>query len=265
MFHDMAIFSPLNFIVVPNPKPENPSENTIWVDTDQVTGWYFGSARPEAAQEGALWFPAAVAGAGEFNALKKNTLTVCPLAAHQMTGGAWVRKTAQIYKGGWVDFDRYLYQQGDLCHRLTGGYVRHLITGTNYENPQPPAVAFLDDRIQITTTGSAQALVRTRDRIDLAHTSRLILHIDHLSSSQYRSEIRFFVTKQEITTRNPALSDGVAAVYHLGGDAGAVADAAIEMELDVSAMGESMYVYVLGYSDSKLATHEFCVREIRGV
>ena len=257
MFHDMAIFSPLNFIVVPNPKPENPSENTIWVDTDQVTGWYFGSARPEAAQEGALWFPAAVAGAGEFNALKKNTLTVCPLAAHQMTGGAWVRKQSQIYKGGWVDFDLYLYQQGDLCARLTGGYVTHLIAGAYGD----PGVEFLEDRIKITTTGDSQPLVRTRDKIDLSSFSKLTLGIDHLNATYNGSEIRFFVTNQEITTKDPAITDGTEVRYSITSD---LTDTATEMVLAVADIAEAMYVYVLGFSKLKLGKHDFCIREIKG-
>lgn len=37
----------LNFKVVNNPKPENPKENTIWVNTDtEITGWQFASDDP---------------------------------------------------------------------------------------------------------------------------------------------------------------------------------------------------------------------------
>ena len=37
----------LNFKVVSNPQPENPKENTIWIDTDEkITGWYFGAEKP---------------------------------------------------------------------------------------------------------------------------------------------------------------------------------------------------------------------------
>jgi len=37
----------LNFEVVGNPQPENPKENTIWVNTDtEITSWYFGANEP---------------------------------------------------------------------------------------------------------------------------------------------------------------------------------------------------------------------------
>lgn len=40
----------LNFKVVGNPQPENPKENTIWVDTDEkITSWYFSTEKPNPA------------------------------------------------------------------------------------------------------------------------------------------------------------------------------------------------------------------------
>lgn len=39
--------NPLNFKIVKNPQPENPRENTIWLDTDvKVSEWYIGSKNP---------------------------------------------------------------------------------------------------------------------------------------------------------------------------------------------------------------------------
>lgn len=39
--------SPLNFKVVGNPKPANPKENTIWIDTNEkITGWEFSATEP---------------------------------------------------------------------------------------------------------------------------------------------------------------------------------------------------------------------------
>ena len=250
----------MNFNIVPNPKPETVKENTIWVDTDSVSGWMFSATKPDTAAEGTVWFPVGAASSGAFNVLKENALMIYPLAAQQMIDGAWVRKNSQIYKGGWVDFDLYLYQQGDTCDRITGGYVSHLIAG-NYGNP---AVDFLSERIKVTTAGQSQALVRTKDKIDLANMTRLILNIDQLNATANGSEIRFFVTKDEITTNNPSILDGATEIYSIGSATGALENAAIEMELNVSALNERMYVYVLGYSNLKLGTNNFCIRELRG-
>lgn len=260
IFNMMAGGAAMNFNIVANPKPETARENTIWVDTDSVSGWVFSAEKPETAQEGTVWFPAGVASAGAFNALKKNTLMIYPLTAQQMTGGAWVRKNSQIYKNGWVNFDMYLYQQGDTCERITGGYVSHMIAG----DYGAPSAEFLSDRIKITTAGQSQILVRTKDKIDLTNNSRLVLNIDQLNATANGSEIRFFVTKDEITTNNPSILDGATEIYSIGSATGALENAAIEMELNVSSLNERMYVYVLGYSNLKLGTNNFCIRELRG-
>lgn len=250
----------LNFSVVGNPKPENPRANTVWVDSDNITGWAFSATEPEEAQEGTVWFPTGNSSTGAFNALKKNNLTICPLAAKQLENGAWVKKTSQIYQNGWVDFMMYLYDEGDLCAGVTGGYVTHLISG-DYGDP---AVELLEDRIKITTAGQSQSLVRTRDKIDIANISRFVLNIDRLNATVNGSEIRFFVTKDEITSKNPSILDGAMEVYQMGSSTGALTDAAIEMELNVSALSEPMYVYVMGYSNFGKGTNNFCVRKIRG-
>lgn len=106
--------NPLNFKVVGNPQPENPKENTIWVNTDvPITGWIFSATEPEAPVEGMVWFTTGTASTAEFNALKKNGLMVYPVSAKQYISGAWVVKDAQIYKAGqWKKFRMYLYDNG---------------------------------------------------------------------------------------------------------------------------------------------------------
>lgn len=250
----------LNFRVVGNPKPEAPRSNTIWVDSDNITGYVFSAVKPESAAEGTVWFPAGLSSSGAFNALRKNELMIYPLSAKQMSGGAWVSRSAQIYKDGWVDFMMYLYKEGDQCEAVTGGFVTHLISGEYGD----PAVEFLEDRIKLTTAGQSQSLVRTKDKIDLSNLSRLILNIDRLNATANGSEIRFFVTKDEVTTKNPGILDGASESYQIGSATGALTDAAIEMELNVSALSERMYVYVIGYSNLSKGTNNFCVRQMRG-
>jgi len=97
--------APLNFKVVGGTSaPASPKENTIWVNTDaQITSWVFRAAEPDSPAEGMVWFTTASSGPAEFNALKKNNITVCPVSAKQYAGGAWADKTAETYLGGnWV-------------------------------------------------------------------------------------------------------------------------------------------------------------------
>lgn len=113
----------LNFKVVGGTtQPENPSENTIWLNTAaEITSWEFSSTEPTVASEGLVWIKTGAASAAPFNALKKNVLSVYVLGCLQYEGGAWAKKTATIYQNGaWQSFLLYLLDGADLC-LLNGG------------------------------------------------------------------------------------------------------------------------------------------------
>lgn len=96
----------LNFKVVGGTAaPNNPKENTIWVNTDaEITGWVFSATEPETASEGMVWISVGTSSPVAFNALKKNNITVYPLTAKQYVSGAWVDKEAKSYQSGtWKD------------------------------------------------------------------------------------------------------------------------------------------------------------------
>ena len=115
----------LNFKVVGGTtEPANPSENTIWIDTDtEVTGYVFSATEPAAPVEGMVWISTGTSSPVEFNALKKNGITVYPFSAKQYVGGAWVDKTAKSYQNGaWVEWATYLYNYGTDFIELTGDF-----------------------------------------------------------------------------------------------------------------------------------------------
>ena len=103
--------SPLNFKVVGNPKPANPKENTIWLNTnDEITGWVFSVDEPTNPSAGMVWIPHGESSKISLNALKKNGIMLYPTGAKQYIGGAWVKKTTQIYQGGnWIGWATYLF------------------------------------------------------------------------------------------------------------------------------------------------------------
>lgn len=114
----------LNFKVVGNPQPSNPNDNTIWIDTDvEITSWIFSGTQPKTATAGMVWIYTGTSSPAEFNALKKNGITVYPLLAKQYVSGAWVSKIAKSYQGGaWVDWVTFLIQQGADNTAVTGGW-----------------------------------------------------------------------------------------------------------------------------------------------
>lgn len=104
----------------------SPKENDIWVNTDvSVSSWAFSDTEPQ-AEEGMVWITTGASSSVPFNALKKNSIMAYPLSASQYIDGAWVKKSASMYKnGGWTVFsvaELYLYNVGDACTADSGGW-----------------------------------------------------------------------------------------------------------------------------------------------
>lgn len=104
----------LNFKVVGNPQPNNPKENTNWVDTDvKITSWIFSATEPENPVEGMVWITTGISSNARFNALKKNGIQVYPISAKQYVSGAWVDVEAKTYQNGeWVDWLNIIFDNG---------------------------------------------------------------------------------------------------------------------------------------------------------
>lgn len=101
----------LNFSVVDGlTQPGDPKENMIWVYTEGMTGWQFAAEQPEEMAEGEVWISTGTASQVAFNALKKGTIMVYPLAAKQMQeDGTLVDVTAKSWiDGEWVDWAQKL-------------------------------------------------------------------------------------------------------------------------------------------------------------
>lgn len=132
--------NPLNFRVVGNPQPASPRENTIWLDTDvKITGYSFSAAQPEEPEEGMVYITTHSASAVEFNALKKNSIQVYPVCAHQYVGGVWVMKEAYLYNGTeWEHLRLYFVKDGEvlngavanISYNYDAAYQRLKIMGT---------------------------------------------------------------------------------------------------------------------------------------
>lgn len=159
----------LNFKVVGNPQPENPSVNTLWVDTDvAITGWTFDAAAPESPAEGTVWFPVGTDGPVAFNALKKNSIMVYPLSAKQYVSGVWTSVPVQICQDSeWTSlWSGELYDAGNQYEDVTGGWV----VG------EGDATATIDDTgiTLSTTSNSANRIhVETANAVDLSNHATL--------------------------------------------------------------------------------------------
>ena len=175
MKHGAGGGASLNFKVVGNPQPENPKENTIWVDTDvKITGWFFTATKPETATQGMVWFPTSTVSNVAFNALKKNGIQVYPLYANQYIDGAWVEKTAKSYQNGeWVNwiYELYLYDTGTISE-AAGSLVQ---IGVKYGGSVAGTctITQLANMATVGTLGGQDALAYFSNKIDLTNFKNL--------------------------------------------------------------------------------------------
>lgn len=179
---------PLNFKVVGGAvQPSDPKENTIWVNTGTaVTGWTFSATAPGSPTAGMVWFAVGAESAAAFNALKKNGITVYPLAAKQYINGAWVDRTAKAYqKGAWVAWwDGGLYVSGDTYSTITGGWgVTSNGVNANYPNTgSAPTVTYGGSYVRITQAASKSGLWHTKNKVSLAGRTKLSVSLSNGSA-----------------------------------------------------------------------------------
>lgn len=115
----------LNFkLVGGTTQPTDPSENMIWVNTDEtITGWAFAPSAPADPEDGSVWIRTGLSSRVAFNAMKKNCIMLYPLKCKQYIDGAWNDRTAQSYiNGEWIDwYSVQLYDNGEEFPAITGG------------------------------------------------------------------------------------------------------------------------------------------------
>lgn len=117
----------MNFrIVGGTTQPEEPVENTIWVNTSTtIAKWNFGGASVSSPVEGMVFIPTYQETASAFSLFKDNEAWFYPGVVSQYESGSWVNKSAQIYQNGaWkaLVVKSTLYSNGDQCTTLTGGW-----------------------------------------------------------------------------------------------------------------------------------------------
>lgn len=171
----------LNFKIVGDTvAPATPKENMIWVNTStKITSYIFSATEPEAPAEGEnpVWILTGASSTVEFNALKKNGIQICPMSAKQYVGGAWMDVTAKSWQNGeWVDWLVYLYNEGDSCVDITGGWVANANMKLNGSANKPANVTF--NATNITTKLGSVCIANTVNKIDVTPYSTLNFYVD---------------------------------------------------------------------------------------
>lgn len=105
-------------------KAATPRENTIGVVTStDISSWVFSATEPSEPSDGMVWISVATSSPVAFNSIKAKTLMVYPVSSKQYEGDKWVYKTSFNYQNSeWVEWFIYLYNAGNECTDITGGF-----------------------------------------------------------------------------------------------------------------------------------------------
>nr|DAH71779.1 MAG TPA: hypothetical protein [Caudoviricetes sp.] len=155
-------------------KPTNPRENTIWVNTTTaITGYALSPTQPEAGTEGLVWLKTADTGV-EINVGRKNVVLLHLAGGMLYTGGKWASVDAwayinSVWKQFSTAFDGRLYDNGDQCTDITGGWG---ITDYKYVNSSgkendPGAGTLESDHMHLASTSTRISMLGTAKPIDL--------------------------------------------------------------------------------------------------
>lgn len=246
--------TPLNFKIVGNPQPDNPRENTIWIDTDvPISSWLIDTAQPETASEGMLLLYTARYGTVSFNAIKKNGITITPTSAKQYVNGVWEHKPAMIWQGGaWKEFATWLYVNGNECKALTGGWEGRGWAWDSSTGAQVPFCVNEAERLAITMTtydissGAAHIL---KD-IDLTNVSTLTIDYELNGESHFAYLM--------VLPRNTAYMENATKRVSIGGRSGAESLPRQSKSLDVSDLS-GMYDVAIAFNTSWTGTKTLSV------
>ena len=111
----------LNFEVIGGAtQPENPAENTVWVNTEtDITKWTVSVSTPSDPVIGNVWIGIALTAEASVDVLDENDIILNLSESKQYDGNAWVGCDAKIYQNGeWTELDttRHLIKDGKLVY-----------------------------------------------------------------------------------------------------------------------------------------------------
>ena len=151
--------------------------NEIAVLTDNlINGWQFSTQEPENPQTGDIWIKTAETSNISFDALKKNHIVLRLMAVYQYETGAWTKKDSAVYQNGaWHIFEIWIYNRGDQCTDVTGGFDVKVVYGSVY---------FYDTYIQFNSSSQygTRSTIYTTNKIDLSGKTKLCVTTTHTSS-----------------------------------------------------------------------------------
>lgn len=251
----------LNFeVVYGQTAPADPKENTIWICTSFMTDWYFQPAQPENMQPGDVWISTGTAGAVAFNALKQNSILVCPISAKQMLGdGIMEDVAAKTWRNGawheWIPEGALYYKGSNIGGLVTTGYG----TIGAFSSLSNVSAVFESDNVSIVTTGYTNEPNTNGDRsygylgtptaIDLTNVETISV-IGTVKSYSNNERILLMVSQSKSVGTSGQIADTCLSTGTLSGEI---------LKLDVSALDGSYYVFYMQFDAADVDIEQFVV------
>lgn len=170
----------LNFEVIGGTtQPENPKENTIWVNTDtEITEWTFNIEEPVDPITGMVWIVTGQKSPTNFNVLKDSNINITIQYVKQYDGTAWINKSAAIYQENtWKDcWDLCVFKTGDQYTYMTGGWARTGYTLTNFTHTSISRITIGETLIAKAVSGETSdsgGLIGTQQPINISSFTTL--------------------------------------------------------------------------------------------
>lgn len=171
----------LNYKIT-NTLSDTAAENTIYVNTTiAIKQAYFQVSAPtENLSTGDVWFATGTRSPVAMNVVKKGGVYLYPSACQQWNGSAWVSCTAKTFlNGAWVDWQQYLYNEGQIYTDLAGS-IKSQGWGQSQYNDNGNALTVSQGSSALTiaqnSTSNQVGLAYFTKEIDLTPFS--ILHFD---------------------------------------------------------------------------------------
>jgi hypothetical protein len=199
--------------------------------------------------DGMVWITTGTSGNVTFNALKKNGIHVYPISAKLFVSGSWVAKTAEIWQSSaWKGWIRHLYNKGDECVSLTGGWTSYKQGDSGYNQG-----SCVKGTTGITISCNSLQAIATRpvNMIDLTNVSTIELEASNVSISSGNPGI---LAVSVVKASGEFANGSAAAQMNI--------DASGKMSLDVSNLSGAYYIIFCAWNWSGSGTIQGTLNEM---
>ena len=245
--------SGLNFTVVGGTtQPENPTENTIWVNTDiEIGKWTVSPNFPVNPEIGDVWVEYEM-GTVELDVIDENSLIITFGTVHQYVDSGWVTLIAHLYKdSAWteIESDYYLFDSSRGFNVEFNGWSQKNVT---------PNIGDTTLSITGTSQDSSDFVLYTKDPIDVTgyNTIELVLSFTYvLGYGKYASfGLAEYINE---TSRSQTYASSKTLQYN---SSSPVAGETCHLYLDISSLSGNYHFAISGFA-SRFVVQQIYLRK----